>query len=260
MPSAKWWPFGLDLDVLMLSCSVALNWIEGILFVVASQITSLTIVYSTVYSGSDQRKHQSTASMVFVRGIHQWPVNSPHKGPVTRKMFPFDDVIMERTHLNCLQPSENFIDIQVTVGLQRPISNFDGPGVLLMGFWNHIQQSSILLETMYHMLAVFVVRVCRNQPMNIQIQPNSWQRRLLCARGHSTMLHIQLYYTSWTIILHSSYRVSKLGPMAKIKTWNMDARQTKVSYLYHFTCSLMLCCYHGRDSPWYLLSNLKDII
>ena len=29
-----------------------------------------------------------------MRGIHRWPVNSPHKGPVTRKMFPFDDVIM----------------------------------------------------------------------------------------------------------------------------------------------------------------------
>ena len=60
----------------------------------ASQITSLTIVYSNVYSGTDQRKHQSTASLAFVRGIHQWPVNSPHKGPVTQKMFPFDDVTM----------------------------------------------------------------------------------------------------------------------------------------------------------------------
>ena len=57
-------------------------------------ITSLTIVYSTVYSGADQRKHQSSASLAFVWGIHQWPVNSPHKWPVTRKMFPFDDVIM----------------------------------------------------------------------------------------------------------------------------------------------------------------------
>ena len=44
--------------------------------------------------GGDQRKHQSSASLAFVRGIHRWPVNSPHKGPVTRKMFPFDDVIM----------------------------------------------------------------------------------------------------------------------------------------------------------------------
>ena len=60
----------------------------------ASQITSLTIVYWTVYSDADQRKHQSSASLAFVRGIHRGPVNSPHKWPVTRKMFPFHDVIM----------------------------------------------------------------------------------------------------------------------------------------------------------------------
>ena len=61
---------------------------------IASQITSLTIVYSIVYSGVYQRKHQSPASLVFVRGIHRRPVNSPHKWPVTRKKFPFGDVIM----------------------------------------------------------------------------------------------------------------------------------------------------------------------
>ena len=61
---------------------------------IASQITSLTIVYSTIYSGADQSKHQSSASLAFVWGIHRGPVNSPHKWPVTRKMFPFDDVIM----------------------------------------------------------------------------------------------------------------------------------------------------------------------
>ena len=60
----------------------------------ASQITSLGIVYSTVYSDADQRKHQSSASLTFVRRIHRGPVNSPHKRPVTRKRFPFDDVIM----------------------------------------------------------------------------------------------------------------------------------------------------------------------
>ena len=59
-----------------------------------SQITSLTIVYSTLYSGADQRKHRSSASLAFVRGIHRWPVNSPHKGSLTRKMFPYDDVTM----------------------------------------------------------------------------------------------------------------------------------------------------------------------
>ena len=61
---------------------------------IASQITSLTIVYSTVYSDADQRKHQGSASLAFVREIHRGPVNSPHKWPVTRKMIPIDDVIM----------------------------------------------------------------------------------------------------------------------------------------------------------------------
>ena len=61
---------------------------------IASQITSLTIVYSTVYSDADQRKHQSSASLAFLRIIHRGRVNSPHKWPVTRKMFPFDDVMM----------------------------------------------------------------------------------------------------------------------------------------------------------------------
>ena len=62
--------------------------------VMASRITSLTIVYSTVYSGTDQRKHNCLTSLAFLRGIHRSPVNSLHKVPVTRKMFPFDEVIM----------------------------------------------------------------------------------------------------------------------------------------------------------------------
>ena len=68
---------------------------DVIMSAMASQITSLTIVYSTVYSGRNQRKHQSSKSLPFVQGIYRWPENSPHKGPVARKMFPFDDVIME---------------------------------------------------------------------------------------------------------------------------------------------------------------------
>ena len=62
--------------------------------VMASQITNITIFHSTVYSDAVQRKHLSSASLAFVRGIHRGPVNSPHKWPVTRKMFPFHDVIM----------------------------------------------------------------------------------------------------------------------------------------------------------------------
>ena len=85
----------------------------------ASQITSPTIVYSTVYSGADQRKHQSSASLAFVWGVHRWPVNSPCKWPVTRKMFPFDDVILENfpagvlrtflTETSCVDKNRNFV-------------------------------------------------------------------------------------------------------------------------------------------------------
>ena len=64
MSSGKWRPFCIELNVL------------------------------TVYSVTYQRKHQSSPSLAFVRGIHWRPVNSPHIRPVTRKMFPFDDVIM----------------------------------------------------------------------------------------------------------------------------------------------------------------------
>ena len=73
---------------------MAISYNDVIMVAMASQNTSLTIVYSTVYSGTDQRKHQSFASLVFVWGIHRWAANSPHKRPVTRKMVPFDDVIM----------------------------------------------------------------------------------------------------------------------------------------------------------------------
>ena len=66
----------------------------------ASQITSLTIVYTIVCSGSgtDKKTHLSFASLAFVRGIHRGSLNSPHKRPVTRKMSLFDDVIMVSRH------------------------------------------------------------------------------------------------------------------------------------------------------------------
>ena len=79
---------------------------------IASQITSLTIVLLTVYLNTDQRKHQSSASLAFVQGIRRWPVNSPHKWPVTRKMFPFDDLIISfRSYQkpSCFQPSNAIV-------------------------------------------------------------------------------------------------------------------------------------------------------
>ena len=63
---------------------------DVIMSTIESQITGLMIVYSTVYSGTNQTKHQRSTSLAFMRGIHRW----------TRKMFPFDDVIMPRNLMN----------------------------------------------------------------------------------------------------------------------------------------------------------------
>ena len=69
---------------------------DVIMIAMASEITCVWIVCPTVYSGADQRKHQSPASLAFARGIYRWPIDSSHRGPATRKIFPFDDVIMSR--------------------------------------------------------------------------------------------------------------------------------------------------------------------
>ena len=64
-----------------------MHYSDVIIGAMAYQITGISIVCSTVGSGADQRKQQSSASLAFVRGIHRLPVISPHKRPVTRKCF-----------------------------------------------------------------------------------------------------------------------------------------------------------------------------
>ena len=98
------------------------HYTDVIMGAMASQITSLTIVYSTVYSGADERNHQRSASLAFVWGIHRWPVNSRHKGPVTRKMFPFDDVIMTWQHFRI--SAVNFARLRLNVVFTMEIKPF----------------------------------------------------------------------------------------------------------------------------------------
>ena len=112
-----------------------------------SQIINLTIVYSSVYSGADKRKHQSSASLAFVREIHRWPVNFPHKGPVKRKMCPFDDVIMKRWWE---------ITLQYSVGKCLRFSTYQIPSVFLMFYFiqTHLKiitiiQQAILVKPAY---------------------------------------------------------------------------------------------------------------
>ena len=68
---------------------------------IAHQINTVMIVYWTVYSGADQRKHQSSASLAFAWKIHRWPLNFPHKGPVTRKCFYLMTPSCSICHIQC---------------------------------------------------------------------------------------------------------------------------------------------------------------
>ena len=61
--------------------------ISIIMSAMASQVTSLTIVYSTVYSDADQRKYQNSASLAFVRGIHRYRWIPRTKGQQRGKCF-----------------------------------------------------------------------------------------------------------------------------------------------------------------------------
>ena len=88
---------------------------DVIMGAMASQITSLTIVYSTVIPTQMKRKHQSSASLAFVWGIHRGPVNPPHKWPVTRKMSPFDDVIMDSWQSQCHVSRASFVNVDSLV-------------------------------------------------------------------------------------------------------------------------------------------------
>ena len=82
------------MPLLFLNIAWRCRYNDVIMSVILSQTTGVSMVYWTVCSGADQRKHHSSASLALTRGNHRWPVNSPHKDPVTRKMFSFDDFIM----------------------------------------------------------------------------------------------------------------------------------------------------------------------
>ena len=87
----------------------------------ASQITGVSIVDSTICLGADQRKHQSIASLAFVRGIHRWLVDSPHIGPVTFKMFPFDNVVFKTCYQKIITWSRETVEFVVYIWYRSEI-------------------------------------------------------------------------------------------------------------------------------------------
>ena len=116
-----------------------------IMSAIGSQITGVSIIYSTISSGSDQRKHQSSASLAFVRGIHRRPVNSPHKGNNAE-----NDSIWWRHHVCVSKLPISGSDNELSPGRYQAIT-WDSAGVLLIGtlgtdFGNPKRNSQIFIQ------------------------------------------------------------------------------------------------------------------
>ena len=133
--------------------SSLLHYSDVIMCTMASQITSFTVVYSAVFSGED--KHQSSALLAFVRGIHRWPVNSPHKGPVTRKMFPFDDVIMKTWHDVMITSSWHRGDIGVPFYVILTHKQLETHGCV----FNTVTTAALVLKHQATVLKIFVISI-----------------------------------------------------------------------------------------------------
>ena len=138
---------------------ILVHYSDIIMSAMASQTTSLTIVYSMVYSGIDQIKHQSSMSLAFVRGIHQWPVNSPHKGPATQKMFPLmtsscltvfscpcsiqTQHVPQDCHHEIFMPTYNLLNWNLLISCIIYATNILAITVILKEKWDHIRDSII---------------------------------------------------------------------------------------------------------------------
>ena len=127
---------------------VSKHYNDVIMGTIASQIGPLTIVYSTVYSDANQRKHQSSASLAFVRGIHWWPMNSPHKWPVTWNCFHLMTSSWSGYSSSVMDVPESRINPYI-------------PRYIIVPLWLYPQNANRVCETICtydHCLVVFAAR------------------------------------------------------------------------------------------------------
>ena len=173
----------------------------------ASQLTGVSIVCSTVGSGADQRKHQSSASLAFVRGIHRWPVNSPHKRPVVRKMFPFDEAIMKKDRAEWLFVWDKYGILPTdTNGLRNKLSIGDTSVRNISQFTNFKQ--------------------CHIWPQNIQCNPSIRNPKV------STIAHLPVSIESNYTAMIINYEILYWIPNCM---WHMLS-STQTIPIYHKAC------------------------
>ena len=141
---------------------IKLHYCDVIMGSITSQIISLTIVYSSVYLGADQRKHQSSASLAFVRGIHRRPVNSPHKGPVTRIFF---HLMTSSYRCGPVAPYSDRDQIKISLWFvpKSPINNI--PAFVEIMAWRHLGDKPLSEPTMDSLLT----HICVTRPQWVRL-------------------------------------------------------------------------------------------
>ena len=159
------------------------------------QITRFEIVYLTVYSATVQRKHQSSAPLAFVWEIHLWPVNSPHKWPVTRKMFPFDDVIM------CTNNYE-----YATIGL-----HFEG-------------------QSCYWICSIWTPHIYTKMKSTVGASMETFPKKLMDICLLQPELSASPGLSQWEKILHMSSLTSRglLQPFTEMEAWSSLAKSMPI--------------------------------
>ena len=159
-----------------------LHYSDVIMSGMASKITGVSIVYSAVCSSADQIKHQSSASLAFVRGIHRWPVNSPHKRPMTRKHLMTS---------SCIKVLRRYSRRPLNAVLRRAVSN---------GRWcsNQLQRAKnipIDLTTYLH-----YITKCNDAPSTVQYlihSVNLWFVKLLVSGSNPPKDSVRFFIHGW---------------------------------------------------------------
>ena len=153
-----------------------IHYSDVILGAMSSQFTSLTIVHSTVYSGADQKKHQRSASLAFLWGIHRWPVNSPHKWPLTRKMFP----LMTSSWAGIHWSSGNVLINKIYVLTSNKT-------VSVVSLWSHILLAWINCIAVYQYISAYGLL---------------WLKPAFCAWWICIQMHVQIAFLWYAILLN----------------------------------------------------------
>ena len=175
----------------------------------------------------------SSASLAFVRGIHRGPVNSPHKWPVTGKMFPFDDVIMDYVRLRLIYIwiwEINVHELQPWLTFKPIMSDYEFDIRDWICFWNgkclpnrHYSCTAVtkkyvlIISTFLHPKHGRSVPICFLGPNNCHVDPLHWQKLGNFTKCFSRMIYLNAFsLVSW-------YHSDKSHDSQHFENWTMSS-------------------------------------